>query len=85
MRVPGARRACLQDDQMLPMREMVERPGLVRRVACHALLEDERSERWIEPMVYVHADDQEEVPSPTPPRTVLCLGTARTAVLPHAA
>lgn len=49
-----------QDDQMKPMREWLERPGLVRRVAYHALVEDQLGNRWTEPMLYISADDQEE-------------------------
>ena len=48
------------DDKMKPMKEIVERPFIVRRVACHALLENEQGKQWMEPMLYVGADDLQE-------------------------
>lgn len=52
----------LDDDysQMIPMAEVLDQPGFVRRVACYALVEDETGERWSEPMVHLTTVDQEE-------------------------
>ena len=49
-----------QDDAMKPMREIIQRPAIVRRVACHALMENEQRKQWIEPMIYLEPDDLEE-------------------------
>ena len=56
---------CMRDprlDDYIPMVKMtrvVTQPALVRRVACHALLEDEREHRWMEPMIHLSAADQD--------------------------
>lgn len=48
------------DDTMKHLRDIVQRPFLVRRVACHALMEREQNKQWTEPMLYIGADDMEE-------------------------
>lgn len=62
-----ARRA--RTDPNLPLSEypyMVDtdtlfaQPALVRRVACYALVENEASKRWVEPMIYISAADQQQ-------------------------
>jgi hypothetical protein len=45
--------------QMVRMPVVTAQPAMVCRIACHALLENEHGDRWIEPMVYVSAVDQE--------------------------
>ena len=53
-------------DEMKPMRQIIQHPNLVRRVACHALCETVdgtsafRGKQWMEPMVYVGPDDMDE-------------------------
>jgi hypothetical protein len=46
--------------EMKPMARVVERPGFVRRVAMYALVENEHDERWVEPMLHITPQDQEE-------------------------
>lgn len=46
--------------QMHRMRDVIQEPGFVRRIAAHALVEDEHGMRWVEPMVHVALGDQEE-------------------------
>lgn len=47
------------DDAMKPMCQMIQSPNLVRRVAFHALYENERGLRWMEPLIYVEPIDQQ--------------------------
>ena len=45
---------------MHPMSQCITQPGLVRRVACHALVEDQHGTRWMEPMLHLTTKDLEE-------------------------
>ena len=47
--------------RMHKMELVVLQPGRVRRVACQALVEDEKGHRWLEPMVNLSATDLEEL------------------------
>ena len=47
------------DAPLLRMDQVMRQPGLVRRVACFALLENSDGARWMEPMVHVAPEDQE--------------------------
>lgn len=57
--VEGARFENGQSDHMKAMREIVQCPAMVRRVACHALMENEKRKQWLEPMLYLEAEDLE--------------------------
>lgn len=46
---------------MAKMESVVAQPACVRRVACQALVEDERGNRWLEPMVNLSAKDLQEL------------------------
>ena len=48
-----------ENDEMRPMSELIKTPNFVRRVACHALFENERDERWVEPLIYLAPTDQQ--------------------------
>lgn len=44
---------------MAPLPQVFAQPSLVRRVAFYALCEDEKSNRWVEPMLHISASDQQ--------------------------
>jgi len=43
------------------MESVIAQPGRVRRVACQALVENERGQRWLEPMVHLSVGDLQEL------------------------
>ena len=46
-------------DELKPMSELIKIPNLVRRVAYNAVLENERGQRWMEPLIYLEPFDQQ--------------------------
>jgi len=46
---------------MASMDAVVAQPALVRRVACQALVENERGRRWLEPMIHLAPADMQEL------------------------
>ena len=51
---------------MMPMKDVIRLPGMVRRVACHALVEDQNGHRWTEEMLQLTPADYQEWMSSQP-------------------
>lgn len=51
---------------MVPLATLFTQPALVRRVSCYALVEDETGQRWVEAMLHIDIEDQQEWMSSQP-------------------
>lgn len=67
----------------VPLTELFSMPAMVRRVACHALVENETGKRWVEPMVHLEPEDQESWMSDQPGDGLIHNATRGDARLPE--